>query len=49
MPSTDDAGIAPIQRGDMSRCVQIPGIGAAGSQGGAIPTLDPSKGKGKVV
>jgi hypothetical protein len=46
MPSMDDVGIAPIQRGDQSRGVQIPGAGTAG---GAAPSPALSKGKGKVV
>jgi hypothetical protein len=49
MPSMDDISIALIQRGDQSRGVQIPGSGAAGGQGGAAPSLAPTKGKGKVV
>jgi hypothetical protein len=49
MPSMDDVGIAPIQGGDQSRGVQITETGTTGGQGGAVPTLPPSKGKGKVV
>jgi hypothetical protein len=49
MPSMDDVGIAPIQRGDQSRGVQIPRTGAVGGQSGVASTLTPSKGKGKVV
>jgi hypothetical protein len=49
MPSMDDVGIAPIQRGDQSRGVQIHGTGAVGGQGGAVSISAPSKGKGKVV
>jgi hypothetical protein len=49
MPSMDDVGIAPIQRGDQYRGIQIPGASAAGGKGGAVPTPAPSKGKGKVV
>jgi hypothetical protein len=30
MPSMDDVGIAPIQRGEQSRGIQIPGTGTAG-------------------
>jgi hypothetical protein len=46
MPSMDDVGIAPIQRGGQSRGVQIP---RAGTAGGAAPSPALSKGKGKVV
>jgi hypothetical protein len=49
MPLMDAIGIAPIQRGDQSRGVQILGLGAVGGQGGSAPSLAPSKGKGKVV
>jgi hypothetical protein len=49
MPLMDDVDIAPIQRGDQSRGVQIPGAGIVGGQGGATPSPAPSKGKGKVV
>jgi hypothetical protein len=49
MPLMDDVGIAPIQRGDQSRGVQIPGTGTAGGQGGAASTPPPSKGKGNVL
>jgi hypothetical protein len=49
MPSMDDVGIAPIQRGDQSRGIQIPEAGAAGSQGGTALSQPPNKGKGKVV
>jgi hypothetical protein len=45
----DDIDIAPIQRGDQSRGIQILGTGAAGGQSGAASTLTPSKGKGKLV
>jgi hypothetical protein len=49
IPLMDDVGIAQIQMGDLSRGVQIPGVGATGGQGGAAPSPAPSKGKGKVV
>jgi hypothetical protein len=49
MPSMDDVGIAPIQRGDQSCGVQIPRTGTASGQGGATSTPAPSKGKEKVV
>jgi hypothetical protein len=49
MPSMDDVGIASIHRGDQSRGVKIPGVGAAGGQGGAAPSPTPNKGKWKVV
>jgi hypothetical protein len=49
MPSMDDVGISPIQRGDQSCGVQIPGIDVTGGHGGAVPTPAPNKGKGKVV
>jgi hypothetical protein len=42
----DDVSIALIHRGDQSQGVQIPGTGAVGGQGRAIPTPAPSKGKG---
>jgi hypothetical protein len=45
----DDVGIAPIQRGDQSRGVQIAETGTVGGQGGAASTPPPSKGMGKVV
>jgi hypothetical protein len=49
MPSMDDVGIAPIQRGDQSWGIQIPRAGSASGQGNAAPSPAPSKWKGKVV
>jgi hypothetical protein len=47
MTSMDDIGIAPIQMGDQSCGVQIPGTGTLGGQGGATSTLTPQQGKGE--
>jgi hypothetical protein len=47
MPSMDDVGIAPIQRGDQSRGVQIPGTGAVSGQGGAVSTPAPARERGR--
>jgi hypothetical protein len=49
MPLMDDISIASVQRGDQSRDVQIPKMGVAGGQGGAVFTPAPIKNKGKVV
>jgi hypothetical protein len=47
MPSMDDVGIAPIQRGDQSRDVQIPGAGVACGQGGAAPVRPLARERGR--
>jgi hypothetical protein len=47
IPSMDNVGIAPIQRHDQSRGVQILRTGATGGQCGAVPTPAPSMGKGR--
>jgi hypothetical protein len=49
MPSMDDVDIAPVQRGDQSCGVRIPGTGVAGGQGGAVSSPAPNKNKGMVV
>jgi hypothetical protein len=49
MPSMDDVDIAPVQKGDQSRGVWIPGTGITGGQGGAVSTSGHSMGKGQVV
>jgi hypothetical protein len=47
MPSMEDVGIAPIQWGDQSRGVQIPGAGVVGCQGGTAPNPAPARERGK--
>jgi hypothetical protein len=47
MPSMDDVSIAPIQRGDQSRGIQIPGAGATGSQGGTALSHPPTRERGR--
>jgi hypothetical protein len=47
MPLMDDVGIAPIQRGDQSRGVQITGAGDTGGQGGTTPSSAPARERGR--
>jgi hypothetical protein len=47
MPSMDDISIAPVQRGDQSHGVRIPGTGVAGGQGGVVSTPPPARTKGR--
>jgi hypothetical protein len=46
MPSMEDVGIAPIQWGDQSRGVQIPGQ-ASWAARAALPPVRPQQGKGE--